>query len=52
MTTIQKFYFAGAGLLTLASAYEGGFTAACVTAGVSLLVYALGLFVAADINGC
>jgi hypothetical protein len=51
MNTIQKFYFAGAGLLTLACASEGGLTAACVMAGVTLLVYAVGLFIAAAING-
>jgi hypothetical protein len=37
MNTIQKFYFAGAGLLTLACASEGGLTAAFVMAGVTLL---------------
>jgi hypothetical protein len=47
MNTIQKFYFAGAGLLTLACASEGGLTAAFVMAGVTLLVYAVGLFIAA-----
>jgi hypothetical protein len=47
MNNIQKVYFAGAGLLTLACASEGGLTGACVMAGCALLVYALGLFIAA-----
>jgi hypothetical protein len=52
MTKIGKIYSAGIGLLTLACASEGGLTAACIMLGVGLLVYSLGLFVAAAINGC
>jgi hypothetical protein len=50
MLTTRNLYLFGTALLTTASAIEGGPTAALVTAGIAIMIYAFGVAIRDQID--